>query len=517
MSGKLDPASQAYADATPATNLIAKFARHPTAANLVMAIMIVAGLAGLWRMNTQFFPDFGVDIVSVGVTWQGASADDVDLSIVQSIEAEVRFLDEVKRVRSSAREGAASIIVEFEQGADMQAALSNVDAAVARVATLPEDSETPRVSRIIRYDTIARLALSGPYSETSLRSFAKRLRDELIVNGVDRVTLSGARDPEIWIEAQPNKLRALDLTLEDMATAIARSSQDTPSGEAGGGARQIRSLGLAANADAIGRIELKSSNQGAKVRVNDVARVHETFDEEQVTARRRGEPAVELVVQRASAADSLSTAKVLKTYLDKVRPTLPADLRLEVFGVESNLVKERIYLLLRNGIGGLVIVVAVLFIFLSARVAFWVGVGIPASLMAALSIMWLSGQSINMISLFGLILVLGIVVDDAIVVGEHAEAMKRRGRSALEAAEQGAIRMSAPVVSSTLTTVAAFLPLLVIGNIIGTIIAAIPLAVCAALIASLFECFLALPGHMKAALQAPPAPTKGFRAGFNRR
>lgn len=501
MSDQLDPASAAYAEANPPPNLIARFARHPTAAHLVMAVMLIAGLAGLWRMNTQFFPDFGIDIVTVQVTWPGAAADDVDLSVVQAIESEVRFLDEVKRVRSTAREGSGSIVVEFEQGADMQAALANVDAAVAQATTLPEDSETPEVARVVRYDTIARLALSGPYTEAALRSFAKRLRDEMIAAGIDRVTFSGMRDPEIWVEADPNRLRALDVQLADIADAIARASQDAPSGEAGGGARQIRSLGLAETPEEIARIELKSDDRGAKVRVADVAIVHAAFDEEQSTALRRGAPAVELLVLRATTADSLATAKILDDYLARVGPTLPADLRLEKYGVESNLVKERIWLLVKNGVGGLLIVVAVLFLFLNARVAFWVGMGIPASLMMALAGMWLSGQSVNMISLFGLILVLGIVVDDAIVVGEHAEALKRKGLSALEAAERGAIRMAAPVTSSTLTTVAAFLPLFVIGDIIGTIISAIPMAVCTALVASWIECFLALPGHMKVALK----------------
>jgi len=517
MSSALDPESQAYAERSPAGSLIARFARHPTACNLVMAIMFVAGIAGLWRMNTQFFPDFGIDIVTVTVPWNGASADDVDRSIVQAIEREVRFLDEVKRVRSTAREGAGSIVIEFEQGADMQAALANVDAAVAQATTLPEGSEEPQVSRVVRYDTIARIALSGPYSEPALRDIAKRLRDEMIQAGIDRVTLSGVRDPEIWVEADPGRLRALDITLQDVSTAIDAASQDTPAGEAGGGARQLRSLGLEQTAEGVANIELKSDDRGAMVRIADVADVRETYDDEQVSALRRGGPAVELIVKRATTADSLATARIMNDYLERVRPSMPPDLTLEVYGVESDLVKERIWLLVKNGVGGLFLVVGVLFLFLNGRVAFWVGVGIPASLMAALAGMWLTGQSVNMISLFGLILVLGIVVDDAIVVGEHAEGLRRKGLSALEAAERGAMRMAAPVASSTLTTLAAFLPLLVIGDIIGTIIAAIPLAVCAALFASLIECFFALPGHLKGALLAPPPKDTGFKVAFNRR
>lgn len=515
MSAKLDPDSRAFADANEARGLISMFARHPTAANLVMAIMLVAGLAGLWRMNTQFFPDFGVDIVTVNIVWNGASAEDVDRSIVQAIESETRFLDEVKRVRSTAREGVASIVVEFEQGADMQAALSNVESAVAQASSLPEDSETPRVARVVRYDAIARIALSGPYTESALRTFAKRMRDEMIDAGLDRVTLSGVRDPEIWVEADPGRLRAVDLTLGEIATAIGKASQDAPSGEAGGGAQQIRSLGLADSAEDVGRIEIKSDSRGGKLRVADVAIVHSGFDEDQVIALRSGLPAVSLTVQRAVTADSLATAALLDKYLASVKGTLPPDLRLEKYGVESNLVKERIWLLVKNGVSGLILVLLILFLFLNARVALWVGLGIPASLMAALAVMSLTGQSVNMISLFGLILVLGIVVDDAIVVGEHAEALKRKGASALEAAERGAKRMAAPVFGSTLTTLAAFLPLFVIGDIIGAIIAAIPMAVCAALIASLFECFLALPGHMKGALSGPGPKTTGFRARFN--
>ena len=175
MNSPNNSSSEELVGLTPRGGLISLFARHPTAANLVMAIMIIAGLAGLWRMNTQFFPDFGIDIVSVNIGWEGASADDVDLSIVQTIEREVRFLDDVKRVRSTAREGAASVIVEFQQGADMQTAFANVDAAVARATTLPEGSEQPDVARIVRYDTIARIAISGPYSEAALRTLGKRI------------------------------------------------------------------------------------------------------------------------------------------------------------------------------------------------------------------------------------------------------------------------------------------------------------------------------------------------------
>ena len=515
MTGNLDSKSKAYTERVAPRGLISVFARHPTASNLLIAIMLIAGLAGIWRMNTQFFPDFGLDVIMVNVKWEGASAQDVDLSIVQSIESETRFLDEVKNVRSTAKEGSASIIIEFNQGADMQAALSNVESAVSQATSLPKGSEAPKIRRIVRYDTIARLTLSGPYTEESLRYFAKRMRNEMMNLGIDRVTFSGLRDPEIWVEVDPYKLRSVDLSLSDIAQSISRVSQDIPSGETGTGSKQIRSLGLKQSASGVSKIEIKNDDQGGKLYISDIAIVHETFNDDQVTVSSTGLPAIELKVQRATTADSLKTAKILDKYLDSAGPTLPPDLSVVKYGVESNLVKERIWLLIKNGLGGLVLVILILFLFLNAKVALWVGVGIPAALMAALAVMALTGQSINMISLFALILVLGIVVDDAIVVGEHAEFLHRKGLSALEAAETSALRMSAPVFSSTLTTIATFLPLFLIGEVIGAIIIAIPLAVCAALSASLFECFLALPGHMRAALSSTKEKTSGIRVSFN--
>lgn len=257
------------------------FARHRTAANLLMAIMFLAGIVGLARMNTQFFPDFGIDMVLTTVQWPGASAADVDANIVQSIDREVRFLDGVKNVISTSREGSASVLVEFLPGTDMQSALANVETAVAQVTTLPEDSESPVTRRIVRYDTIARLLLSGPLPEAELKRVAKRVRDRLIQRGIDKVDLFGARDEEILVEVQPETLRALDLTLGDVAARIGSASQDLPSGDTGGAVeKQIRSIGLEETAEGVAGIEVVSRASGEKVRVGDIARVTEAFDDD---------------------------------------------------------------------------------------------------------------------------------------------------------------------------------------------------------------------------------------------
>lgn len=497
--------------------LIGFFARHRTAANLVMAIMILAGVVGLLRMNTQFFPNFNIDMVLTTVQWPGASAADVDANIIQPIDREVRFLDGVKRVTSTSSEGSASITVEFVPGTDMQLALANVETAVAQVTTLPVDSEPPNTRRIIAYDTIARLLLSGPMGEAELKRTAKQVRDRLIQRGIDKVDLFGARDEEILVEAEPEMLRALDLTVGDVAARIGTTSQDLPSGSTGGAAeKQIRSIGLVETADGVAEIEVISRTGGEKVRVGDIAQVTEAFDEDGNTAWSRGDFAITLHVQRATTADALETADIMQAAVAELRGELPPGVSLTVYNEQANLIEDRVRLLVINGLGGLAIVLLVLFVFLNTRVALWVAIGIPTALFGALGLMLLTGQSINMISLFGMILVLGIVVDDAIVVGEHAEMQRARGLDALSAAELGAQRMAAPVLASILTTVAAFLPMFVVGDIIGTIIRAIPMVVVAALACSLIECFLVLPGHLRYAMAGDPERTPALRARFNR-
>ena len=248
--------------------------------------------------------------------------------------------------------------------------------------------------------------------------------------------------------------------------------------------------------------------------------MNERFEDGGVTVRRRGQPAIELHVLRTANTDALVIADKVDAYIIELGARLPENLTVEQFDVRADMIRSRIDLLLRNGLGGLVLVVTVLFIFLNMRVAFWIAVGIPVALLATLAVMLASGQSINMISLFGLIMALGIIVDDAIVVGEHAEARYRAGMAPLDAAEAGARRMAAPVLAASLTTIAAFIPLLVIGDHIGEIITAIPFVVIAVIVASLIECFLILPGHLKGALGRAggreSAPRQWFNARFER-
>ena len=498
--------------------MIAFFARHRTAANLVMAVMILFGALGLGRMNTQFFPTFGIDWILVNVVWPGASAEDVDANIVAAIEPEVRFLDGVKRVVSHSVEGIGSIVIEFEAGTNLDTALANVENAVGRVETLPEESEKPVVARVYTYDSIGSVVISGPFSEAALRAQAKDIRERLLAAGVDKVNLFGSRREEIWVEVSEGRLRQLDLTLGDVAARISSSSVDLPSGIVPAGTnKQIRSLGRARSVEDLSQVEVIAREDGAKVYLGDIATISDQFNERDTVAFRAGYPAIELQVRRAPTSDALEQAAILDTFMDELRPTLPPTLVVEHYDDAAELIEDRISMLLRNGLSGLALVIVVLFVFLCGRVAFWITVGIPVSLLATLGVMMLAGQSINMVTLFALIMAVGIIVDDAIVVGEHAVTQRASGAGPAEAAERGARRMLAPVMAATLTTIAAFLPLFMVSDLIGQIIRAIPLVIVCVLVASLIECFLVLPGHLRVALRSDPRGENRFARWFNPR
>ncbi len=483
--------------------LLAIFAHHPVAGNLLLVLMLLFGAWGLTRLNRQVLPDFTLDIIRITVQWPGASPEDVEANVVKAIEPEVRFLDDVHRVDAMAYEGHAEISIEFEAGASMSKALTDVQAAVSRITTFPADIEQPVISQVFEADEVCQIELSGPFAESALKVFARRIRDGLLERGLERVTMLGLRDSEIWVELTEDRLRQLDMTVNDVAQRIRESSLDLPAGsiETARVTRQIRSETMARSAREVGAIEVLARPGGEALLLRDVARVRETFEENSISHWLDGQRAIGLRVTRSGALDSLEAQRVVSSYLEELRAELPPTLRVDMFDVFADQATQRIRMLLNNGLTGLLLVLAVLFLFLNGRVAFWVAMGIPVSIMAALGGMAMLGMTLNMISMFAIIMGLGIIVDDAIVVGEHTEMLHRHGLPPAEAATTGARVMLAPVMAASLTTMAAFFPLLTVSSEVGQIIRELPLTIILVILASLAECFLVLPMHLRHALE----------------
>lgn len=478
--------------------ILAIFAHHKVAANLLMTIMILSGIFALSRLNIQFFPTFELDRISVRVIWSGASAEDIEEGLTIPLEQSLKSVDNVKNMTSTSAQNVSSIVMEFNDGTNMIFALDKVKQKVDEFRNLPKDAEKPQVENLVRYEGVAKLLISGVEDLRELRILANESERELSKLGIDKVEINGLPDEQVNIEIPIEQLQYLELTLDEISTRINTFSQDMPAGTLGNqhNAKELRSLEQARSEMEFARIPIVA-NSTDFVRLGDVATIKRQPDDDGVLRYKEGQPVVELALQRTEDGNALKAAEILQQWLLEKKASLPPNIHIEVFDASWQMIRDRIYLLLKNGGGGLILVVLILYLFLNARVAFWVAVGIPVSFMATLAILYLVGGTINMISLFGLIMALGIIVDDAIVVGEDALSHYQAGEAPLMAAEGGAKRMFLPVIASSLTTIAAFLPLMMIGGIMGNILFDIPLIVICVILASLLESFFVLPGHLR--------------------
>ena len=491
-------------DTVQGNGIITFFARHKVAANLLMLIMLIAGALSLNRLNTQFFPDFSLDTITVRVEWRGASTEDVEESLTTPLEQELRNVDYIKKMTSTSSSGQAVVVLEFEENTAMGEALDQVKERVAQIRRLPTDAEEPKISHTTIYEPIARLLITTEGELDELRYFVRDAEQALLDNGISRVTVSGLPNEELAIQLSTEKLTSLGLNIDDVANRVAELSRNLPAGEVGQAdtSRILRSLEQKKEVAAFADLPLKTDFSGRLILLGDVADIERRPMRNQEKVFYQGQPAVELRLQRTKNADSLQSAKILSRWVEEITPQLPQGVALKVYDARWQLIEERMNLLLHNGLGGLLLVMAILFFFLNGRVALWVAIGIPISFMATLFVMYLLGGTINMISLFGLIMALGIIVDDAIVVGEDALAHYQAGEGAALASEGGAKRMFAPVIASSLTTISSFLPLMLIGGTMGNILFDIPFVIVCVIIASLVESFLVLPGHLRHAFHS---------------
>lgn len=480
------------------SGLISTLARHKVAPNLLMIVMLLLGYIALMKINVQFFPSLNISYVRVQVTWPGANAQDVETSITTPIERALRNLDKVIEITSNAENGATAIGIKFEEGTNMVEATDLVRQKVEHLRSLPEDSEKPNITRAVFYEGVARLLIISEGGDLKeLRSLANRYEIELLDAGVDKISFNGLPDKEMSIQLPQHMLEIYELTLGDITEQIRNMSKDLPAGSIGddGGVRDVRATQQAKTVTDYSKIPVVVS-ENEKVFLGDIAQINLKPKSYAPFILVDGKPAIEMVLQRSEAGDTIKSADILHKWLEKTKQDLPTGISLKVYDEVWSLISGRIKLLVNNGLGGLLLVVIILFIFMNGRVAFWVAVGIPASFSATLMILYLFGGSINMITMFALIMALGIVVDDAIVVGEDALAHYEMGESAERASIGGANRMFALVSASSLTTIAAFVPLMMIGEEIGKMLFAIPMVMVAVILASLFESFAVLPGHL---------------------
>ena len=458
----------------PQSSILTFFVKHKTAANIIMFLMLLAGFLSINKLNRQFFPNFDVETISVSIEWPGATAEEVDNNIVQLLEPDLRPISGVKKVKSKSVEGLGYSIIEFNFGTDMQKAMSDVENAISRI-DFPDDTKKPKITKAEFYDIVTRIVLSGNLDLSQLRSEAKIFKEKLLNAGADKVDLIGLPDEEILIQIPQSEISKFKLSLNEISKLISIESKDIPGGSFADGSLRIRTSGDKTLVEHFENLQIKSFNDGGKIILKDIAEIKETYDDSSILQYINGNPAVEISVRRSKTSDALNTAAIVEKELIKFKKEKSNFIEVMTYNTASNLIKERISLLVKNGISGLIIVLIVLFVFLAWKTALWVALGIPIAFLATFGVMFFSGQSINMISLFGLIMALGIVVDDAIVVGEHSNYLREnRNLNYNDAPIVAATRMSAPVICAMLTTVGAFLPLFLIKGIIGQIIIAIP-------------------------------------------
>ncbi len=484
-----------------AGGILSYFTRHRTVANLLLLVMLVLGAAAIPNMRAQFFPDVILERVDVNVQWDGAGPEDVDNGIVQLLEPALLAVEGVASTESTSREGSARIRLEFEPNWDMSRAVEEVRTAVDSVNNLPDDSDEPTIQRGAWRDRVTDVVITGPVEPEQLAKFTDELVNRLFAAGVTRTTIRGLAAPRIVVEVPSVQLIANDITLSEVAQAIAAEATASPAGDVSGANARIRTGAEKRTPEEIEGIPLRTFADGSKLVIGDVAEIRV----EGVTRNRSyfvgDNPAMSIRVDRSNLGDAIGIQSSVEEVVAEMQVSLPEGVTAELIRTRAQAITDRLDILVDNGLVGLGLVVCLLFLFLNARIALWVAVGIPVAMSAAIAFMYIGGLSLNMVSLFGLIITLGIVVDDAIVVGEHADFRARRlGESPVVAAENAARRMAMPVFAATLTTVIAFFGLTLVGGRFGELIRDIPFTVIAVLIASLIECFLILPNHMAHAI-----------------
>ena len=481
--------------------MIAWFARNHVAANLLMATLLIVGIYSLLeRIPLEVFPTVDPEQITVSITLRGATPEDAEQSVAILVEEAVQDLEGIDEIISTSTEGSAKVSIDIDSDYDPRELLADIKSRVDAINNLPAEAEKPVISLATRRRGVISVAIAGPYSEKEIRIMAEQVRDDLLrLPGITQVELDSVRDYEISVEVSEERLRQYGISLKQVADTIAKSAQDISAGniKSEGGDILIRSKGKAYDREQFDNIVVLTRPDGSKVQVRDIAKVVDGFEETELRSRFNGQRAAFVDVYRVGDQSAIDVADKVKAYIAKRQPGLPKGVEISVWRDFSQIVKKRLQTLVDNAIQGGILVVLLLTLFLRPYIAFWVFIGIPVSFMGAFVSMSYFGITMNIVSLFAFLLVLGIVVDDAIVTGENVYTHLRHSENALDAAINGTKEVAVPVTFGILTTIAAFLPLAFVEGARGQIFLQIPVVVVPILIFSLIESKFVLPAHLK--------------------
>lgn len=481
--------------------MIEWFAKNHVAANLLMITILLTGIFSIKSsIPLEVFPSFESEIVNVSVTLQGSTPEDAEQGVAIRIEEAVQDLEGIEKIISTSVEGGASVRIEADSSIDVRDLLADIKSRVDAINTFPVDAEKPVTAIAQRIRNVISVTIASDYGEKEIREFAEQVRDDLLkLPQVTQVALDAVRDYEISIDINQSKLEQYQLTLSEISTAISNSSVDISAGNVrtDGGDVLVRNIGQAYRRDEFEKIVIKTNTDGTFLLLQDIATVNDGFEETPLRARFNGQQGALIDVYRIGNQSAIDVADAVKEYIDDRQDTLPQGFVLSYWDDDSEIVKSRLNTLITNALQGGFLVLILLTLFLRPSIAFWVSIGIPISFMGAFIVMPFFDISINIMSLFGFILVLGIVVDDAIVTGENIYRHTQTASSGLEAAIKGTQEVATPVTFGILTTVAAFLPLAFIEGQRGALFAQIPIIVIPVLLFSLIESKFVLPSHLK--------------------
>lgn len=479
--------------------LISAFARNRVFANILLLTVVMVGIMAGIMIVKESFPSMEKDSISISMSYPGADPEEVEEGISRKLEDAMERIEGVKEYTTVSFENFASATMEVEKGYDVKDVLDRVKTQVNAISTFPGGAENPVIQDVVRKSTVLSLYLASDMPERRLKEWGQKIRDRIKdLENVSQVTLSGARTYEISIEVSEEKLRQYNLSFDDVAGAVRKSSVNRSGGtlKTSGEEIRLRTMGRKYTGDELAKVIVYAGKGGQVVTLDRIATIKDGFEENPARAYINGQRSVIITVYKTDEENALVIAKQVHGFIEKLNRELPQGIALKVLYDRTTSLKSRISLLTKNGTVGLVIVFILLWAFLNTRLSFWVGMGIPISLAGGMGILWAIGGTINMLSLFGFILVLGIVVDDAIVVGESIFVHRKQGKPPLRAAVEGTLEVAMPVIAAVITSIVAFIPLAYVGGTMGKFIAILPPVVISCLFISLIDCFILLPAHL---------------------